>query len=525
MTIYFKSRCSNFFLAGLSSLAVTGFWFCLTWEYGFDLSDEGYYWYGAQRVLRGEVPIRDFYAYDAARYYWSAFVMQIMDDDGPFSARLSAAIFQFIGTFSGVNICLLALQDRGNIRWIFAVLVSVVLTIWVDPYYKVYDHATSILIVAMLVLMLKIAKPREWFLAGVCLGISAIFGRNHGVYGAAAVFFVVAVLLLKSTSRQSIFKLCVYFVLGVLIGFSPTFVMMLLIDGFASAFIDSIIMLFNSGATNIGLPVPWPWIGKWEWVGIFWTALKLATGIGFVFLVGMPVIGLLVLGYQRFDLSKDQNKVLFAAVAAAIPYAHYAFSRADLVHLSLGIFPALIAFLVVGASLGRLSSVLVALVVLASSLITLGNSQPYLSVHLFRNDFSHVDVGGEKLWVSDYVHQKLERATNALSQNPEGTNNFLALPDMPSLYAIYRTKMPIWEIYSLSPRDESFEIKEIKLLEASKPNIVLLSDHALDNNPDFRYSRMHPIIYSWIISHYRIVNNEDGLDYIDFQVYSPKMLN
>ena len=114
---------------------------------------------------------------------------------------------------------------------------------------------------------------------------------------------------------------------------------------------------------------------------------------------------------------------------------------------------------------------------------------------------------------------------NALSQNPEGTNNFLALPDMPSLYAIYRTKMPIWEIYSLSPRDESFEIKEIKLLEASKPNIVLLSDHALDNNPDFRYSRMHPIIYSWIISHYRIVNNEGGLDYIDFQVYSPKMLN
>ena len=109
-------------------------------------------------------------------------------------------------TFSGVNICLLALQDRGNIRWIFAVLVSVVLTIWVDPYYKVYDHATSILIVAMLVLMLKIAKPREWFLAGVCLGISAIFGRNHGVYGAAAVFFVVAVLLLKSTSRQSISK-------------------------------------------------------------------------------------------------------------------------------------------------------------------------------------------------------------------------------------------------------------------------------------------------------------------------------
>ena len=520
-----RLQTSNFIIAGVSSLIITVLWFCLTWHYGFDLADEGYYWYGSQRVLRGEVPMRDFLSYDIARYYWSALVMYILGDDGAFAARLSAMIFQFTGTVFGVYICLLALRDKGGIRWIFALLVAAVFTLWVDPYYKAYDHATSILIVVMLVLMLKSVKPLEWLGAGVWLGIAAIFGRNHGVYGAVAVIFVITVLLIKSSSRLTIVKLSGYFALGVVIGFSPTFVMMLVIDGFASAFVDSIVMLFRSGTTNIGLPVPWPWLGKWEWVGFFWTALKLTTGIGFVFLVAMPLFGILVLLYQRFNLSKDSNKVLFAAVAAAIPYAHYAFSRADLVHLSLGIFPTLIALLVVGAMLGRFSSVFIASAALAFSLIALGNSQPYLSAHLFRNDFSHVDVGGEKLWVSDYVHQKLERATNALSQNPEGTNNFLALPDMPSLYAIYRTKMPIWEIYSLSPRDESFEIKEIKLLEASKPNIVLLSDHALDNNPDFRYSRMHPIIYSWIISHYRIVNNEDGLDYIDFQVYSPKMLN
>ncbi len=514
-----RLQSSNIIIAGVSALVVTTLWFCLTWRYGFDLADEGYYWYGSQQVLRGEVPMRDFLSYDIARYYWSALVMYILGDDGAFAARLSAFIFQVIGTVSGVYVCIFALNDKWVVRWIFALLVAVVLTLWVDPYYKAYDHATSILIVAMLVLMLKKVKPREWFLAGVWLGIAAIFGRNHGVYGAVAVILVITVLLINSSSNLSIVKLSGYFALGVVVGFSPTFVMMLVIDGFTSAFFDSVFMLFKSGTTNIGLPVPWPWAEKWEWVGIFWTVLKLATGMGFVFLVAMPLFGILVLLYQRFDLSKDSNKVLFAAVAAAIPYAHYAFSRADLVHLSLGIFPALIALLVVGAMLGRFSSVLIASAVLTSSLIALGNSQPYLSAHLFKNDFFQADVGGEKLWVSGYVLPKLERATKELSNNPDGVSNFLAIPDMPSLYAIYRTKMPIWEIYSLSPRDAKFEAQEIKLLEAAKPNIVLLSDHALDKNPDYRYSRIHPLIYDWIISKYKISGDSHSSSDSDFKVY------
>jgi hypothetical protein len=507
VTLTVNSYRTNFSLAAVVALGISGLWFWLTWRYDFDLADEGFYWYGAQRVLQGEVPLRDFMSYDIGRYYWTAAFMYLMGDDGIFAARVSAAVYQAFGVLLGVFICLLALQREGAVRWLFALLTACILTIWVKPYYKAYDHATSIAIVAMLVLMLKTTKPAAWLFAGICLGIAAIVGRNHGLYGAMASIFVLSVILLKAPSRKAVAGLYGYFILGVLIGFSPTLIMMLAINGFAAAFIDSITLMFKYGATNISLPVPWPWSVRVGEIGILMSVVELAIGIGFVFLLVFPLIGILVLAFSRFDLSSDARKVLVAAIAAAIPYAHYAFSRSDLVHLTLGIYPALIGLLAAGGLMKELRPLVLAVSLLMVSLVTVPKG--YLLHSVLKEDYVKTDIAGEQLWIKRSLSEKLQLIAREVQELTHNSVSFLALPNMPSIHAIFRTQMAIWEIYPLIPRDSDFEIREIRRLESSLPERVFLSDHALDGNPEFRYSRMHPLTYGWLTSRYELSDSHE----------------
>lgn len=127
---------------------------------GFGLADEGYLWYGAQRVLLGEVPLRDFMSYDPGRYYWSAALVSLNGQDSITALRVSVAVFQIFGL--DVGLWLIARSQKKQ-NFIYVLLSAVILAAWMFPRHKLLDIAISLFLMGVLTLLIE-NPQKKYFL-------------------------------------------------------------------------------------------------------------------------------------------------------------------------------------------------------------------------------------------------------------------------------------------------------------------------------------------------------------------------
>src|SRR2546426_545355 len=322
-------------LAIFSSLFVA-ILYALERRIGFNIADEGFLWYGAQRVMQGEVPIRDFMAYDLGRYYFCAAIMGLMGDDGILALRFATALFQCIGLFLALLVLVRAWQ---NANAFLVCLTSITLVLWMLPWQRLFDLTLSIVLITTLALVIEKPSSHRWFWAGLTLGVVAIFGRNHGVYGVTA--SLAALVYLAVVQREnSLLRSLSWWSAGLVSGYLPMFAALYFVPGLAHAFWESIAFLLQQKETNLPLPVPWPWRVPFEnlsWRGAITPAL-----LGCFFLA-LPLFCIFSVAFVvHSSIAKTKVNALFVATALlSAPYAHYAFSRADAEHLALGIFPLL----------------------------------------------------------------------------------------------------------------------------------------------------------------------------------------
>jgi len=282
---------------------------------------------------------------------------------------------------------------------------------------------------------------------------------------------------------------------------AATFLLCALIDGFAAGLIASIIDLIDSGTTNIRLPVPWPWLyDKAEMGWVLWM-IGVSKGLGFIAIVAVPLMAILAMARRPLARFRQTDVLVLCAAFTGLGYAHYAYSRADLTHLALSIAPLLLTALSVGAA--HIGAILTSIVVLGLSVLALTPEKTYLAQLILKKPLSTISVNDTELHVFPDIKTSLDEVEQALAQHPEARDHFLALPNFPGLYAIYDKKMPIWETYSLLPRNAAFQAAELARAKAASPDMILLSDHALDQRTELKYSKTHTVLYQWIVENYR----------------------
>ncbi|HEX7888494.1 MAG TPA: hypothetical protein VF522_03960 [Ramlibacter sp.] len=466
---------------------------------GLNLWDEGYLWYGAQRVMLGEVPIRDFMAYDPGRYYWSAAFMSAWGDNGIMALRSAVAIFQAIGLFVGLLLISRASDPDGKPDRPYLLVAASVLALWMFPRHKLFDISLSILLIGVLAFLVRKPTRRRYFVAGLCVGFIAVFGRNHGMYGSVGSIAAIAWLGIRRTSGPVAYEGLAFWLAGVGVGFAPIVLMAWLIPGFGSAFWESIRFLFDIRFQMLPIPVPWPWRVD--------PSVRSGDGIRAV-LVGLFFVGTLVFGVlsvlwavrQKLQ-SQRISPVLVAASVLALPYAHHAFSRADVGHLAQGIFPLLVGGLAVLATQPATVKWPAALVLCAASFWVMHGFHPGWQCRTSTHCVD-VEVSGDRLRVDPSTAGDIALLRNLAEKYAPDGKGFIVTPYWPGAYALLERKSPAWEIYALFPRSEEFEREEIDRLKTSDLGFAFVLDLPLDGRDDLRFGNTHPLLHRYLLDRF-----------------------
>ena len=480
---------------------------------GFLIWDEGYLWYGAQRVMLGEVPIRDFMSYDPGRYYWSAALMSLWGDNGIMALRGAVAVFQVIGLF--VALLLIARSARTP-NFPYLVLSAVILVAWMYPRHKLFDISLSILLMGVLAFLVQHPTGRRYFLSGLCVGLVAVFGRNHGMYGVVGSLGVMGWLTIKRVDDPGFIKGVTLWAIGVTVGFTPILLMALLIPGFATAFWESLLFFLEIKTTNLTLPVPWPWRVAFDSLSVGRAIRGVLVGLFFIAIVVFGILAIAWVIRQKFHKS-GVPPALVAAAFLALPYAHYAYSRADVSHLAKSIFPLLVGCLVLLATQPARTKWPLAFVLCGASLWVM-HIHPGWQCRASKQCVN-IEISGSELSVNTHTASEIALLRKLAAEYAPNGQNFIATPFWPGAYPLLERKSPMWEIYALFPRSESFQQLEVERIKAANPGFILIFDFPLDGREELRFRNTHALIHQYILDNFELLPESPNPAY---QIYTLK---
>jgi hypothetical protein len=472
---------------------------------GAGLDDEGFLWYGVQRIISGECPLRDFQSYDPGRYVWGG-LASLVFGDGILGLRAGVAAFQALGLFLGLC-CLIRLYKS-----VWSLLgACLVLLVWLHPRHKLFEPAIAMGAVFFSTLLFRRPSSFRFFLVGLFLGIACFFGRNHGVYCLLGLGGAVLLLRRREGLRMGRGQF-LSLGLGLIVGLSPVLLIAYLFPGFLSALAESLLWHLRSGNLNLSLPVPWPWAIDLNSLKGEGAARLFSQGI-LLLLVPAFYCAVLLTAFLSRGVDLGRMAPVISGAFIGIPYLHHAFARADLSHLAQSIHPFLISVLCLPAlARGRCSRAgsyaLITLVVLLtiSSVVTV--HPLYEKLRERPEQYAAVKVQGDELWVPKTTASLITGLYTMEMKYFSKGGELLAVPHLPGAYALLGRKSPLWQTYFFFPETDKRQKDMMLDMDRKGVRWIILGSGTLDGREDLRFRNTHPLVWRHIMDTFEPVPGE-----------------
>ena len=486
------------YICSVSLFAAAALFF---WQGWVDVSlwDEGFRWYGAQRFLYGDVPIRDFYAYDVGRYAVLAGFMWLWGNTGIIALRFGLMFVQ-AAVLAGLSVYLYRRVTR---QWVLIGGVMAVVIWWLWPLYRMPDFA--VLVVALITLA-RVQhyqlRARQAFGAGLLYGLVLAAGgdlRKHGLFFVLSLVIILVIRFIKYRQPRRWIRQGTYVLGGVMAGLSPLLLYITLTPGLLQSYIQHMVVgFFERESANIPLPVPWPWLVSFQdpWVGL----RDLCIGLGFVAVVFVPIV-LIATVVRRALARQTVHPFVQGAIIYALPSIAYAFSRADLVHITQGALPALLAglILIIQERPRWIAPVLVSVFVISA--IVYSPVQPRQHCRML-GQCRATQVGPDILSVPNQNADEIALLIRMHNDFVANDETLLIAPFWPGAYAMLGLQAPMWDIYAIWPRSDAQQRSEITQIATIAPRAVLIMNKGMDDRSALRFSISHQLLHTYILETY-----------------------
>lgn len=481
-------------VAGLVCAAL----FLLQGRVGVNLQDEAFLWYGAIRTHAGELPLRDFRAYDPGRYFWCAGWMTVFGD-GLVAVRAAGWAFASLGVAAGL---LVVSRATRGIAWV--AVAGIVLAVWMSPPWKLYESSLAMLVAWIAVRLVEKPTSGRRFAAGIAVGLAAFFGRNLGVYAGLGLLAATCFTVWKL--RQPLVRSLVELAVGTLAGYAPMLALVAFAHGYREAFFDSIAFYARQGALNAELPFPFPWRADLAGRTVPGALRELAVGTLFL-LVPIAYAAALVRGASA-RAAPDHEPSTFARWAPIVALAcvgaawfHHASVRSDLPHLAQSIHPFLLAVLslpaVVPSARVRVARLAAWSTLALATTFAVGTTLPAVRRALAPEPYARVAVGRDELALAPSDANLVRGLLSAVEAHVRPDEELWVSAQFLGLYPMLGRRAPTWDIYPAWQADEREQDRMLR--ELAGVRWAILDLRPIGGDARMRLEVSHPRVWRWLV--------------------------